>query len=350
MAQPFWHLQSAGVSHRIQFQSDGTFSIGPMRSAEHKKALDNIRGVLTAANSCISNTKATLTRYIEWLDKSRKIMKHIHATLDNVHIDDPNLHPQILGAQRGTLTALSARCGKIQNFMELVFIKKSKEASQNYAKSLEPVIPELKHFMHLLANYHEGICSHVKRPVECTGTYLALEAAFSNHCTYLKYFIKIDEFEESMTDKMGQLLTLLNEINTHLDNSVAQVNKLFVGQFGRSLTEPSATAPPVKLTKTEDDTFAAHNCVIVSAHAVFRQPAFQETCLYTFASDPPMKMVAKSAYPAGSEEELSLDADEVVDLVNAEGLQFWKVRKGNGSEGYVSARGLKPYIPPKAKA
>jgi uncharacterized protein YbaA (DUF1428 family) len=96
-----------------------------------------------------------------------------------------------------------------------------------------------------------------------------------------------------------------------------------------------------KLTESEDDVFAPNNVVVASAYAVFRQPAFQDTCLHTFVSDPPMKMIAKSAY-TGGEEELSLDADEVVDLVNAEGLRFWKVRKGNGTDGYVSARVLQP--------
>jgi hypothetical protein len=307
-------------------------------SDAHRRAFDALQAAIASALEAGNRVKKTLNRYVQWLQNCRRLVRRLTSNANAGMGTDPHLHAQIRGAQNEAFHFIAQACNGMDALLENVWIKHAQLVIDAAPKKLDEHSLRLRGGAQALSSLYETFASEIAHGGDVTTTRPALETGFTHHCVYVRYEHELGELEVRLEQAMVDLAKTVSDLNHFLDKSTTQVNQLFVKRFRKILGSDMAE----KFAMDNVEALATTRAVIKGSLSTFKQPSFTAVSLCQF-QDVKMKMVVKAAYDASDDKGATVQTDEIVEVIDTRGHDYWVVRKGDGTEGYVPARILWPH-------
>lgn len=301
----------------------------------HKRLFDALSGALSIVTDSLNNTRLDMKRYVLWLSKSGKMLQKVAQVVLNFTKGSPQLHPDITSTQNEIFTNFSGSGLGVGQFVDKNWADQAAKVLEDNGKLCDELTSSFKDLLQNLSSLYESLSSQeLKKPTEQSSTEIALNAGFEHYRCYLRYVRDLNTIEENLNGKLDEAVTVLNAMMSCTDESAQEINKLYVENFGLVAGGEVKSKPSGDYVKVVDGA----RQVAETTFAAFRQPCSVQSQLYTFAEESSIKMSLREKYD-------SLEAEDVVDVVNANGMDYWVVRKAGGSDVSVPALLLKPWNP-----
>jgi uncharacterized coiled-coil protein SlyX len=308
-----------------------------------RRAFDELQESMNRGFKKAIEVKKTLTRYLQWLQNCRRAVRKLLASARSTIGPKLHLHSKIFKAQIRAFEFLVKGYTGLDETLEW-WIKRAQEVNEGESKKLSECTNRLKHIVHELSSLYEHFTSPPRRLTECQTTETALETGFENHCLHMQYYHELEEIVARLVQAISDLSQPLAQMNHFLDESTETLNAIFVEKFKSIAGDVRG-----KLAIDYAEAISGMEEAAKSALCVFDQPSFAEMTLYQF-SNAPLKLIVQTAYESKSGSELTVRVDDLVDLLDANHFEYWRVKNAKGEEGFVPACSLKPFVPgPPAK-
>lgn len=176
----------------------------------------------------------------------------------------------------------------------------------------------------------------------------ALSKGFQTHKAYLQYFYNIKNVTQDVLNSLNTIQDNIVKANKNYDKSLKYCNKLFIAKFGAMA---GTSEDHVQAMKEARDRFDEEVLMVVEHCKNAIQPKLSALNLpqislpawKTFSSEVCMKLVCNENFRGDSSYgEISVSQGDVVDLVDATSVDFWKVTKQGAETGYVPSLILSP--------
>ncbi|OHT07491.1 hypothetical protein TRFO_24225 [Tritrichomonas foetus] len=318
------------------------------------------------------------------------------------------LHPQLLENTNLVFSTLDSNCRTMVEFIANIFIKKTEDQITKTTRFLNEKQNSVTRSIQQMMNLNSHVLLLAKKVPECSNVYNALESGFTNHCKYLGYFLDLNKCETKLIQLLSQINKNIKANRIFLDDQQSKCNHLFherflkgysflslgemkssnsgqlsntsqtqsqsdfsqlmqLGQHPQAADQPQNQNPDSHLNSTSSPPLANQSSLpknnennplnvkfqnfeksIRQCVATLREPHFNQLHLYSFTNvnpaTAPLKLRVKRKHEASLEGEVSLEQDEVVDLVDGQCMEYWVVKKANGVQGYAPALLLSQYI------
>ena len=304
-------------------------------SSRQKSANETISLAISQANELATTSRKSIEKTVKWFLSTKGYLKKISEASSQLEKEDKKMHPMLNEVCVKTMDVCQNSVSTVLKAISSVLISKAESFAAQCANDIAQINTQLKQTLSQTCDSYDDFYSETKHPIS-TSVADCAQSGYDIHCSYLRYANGIDEFEK----QFRQSFDVLKEIDTKM---VTFESDLWIGlnEIFCSKIPHAAKADPAPPVKYHEEEFAKIMATFKLGIQGFRMPMAQLVQSYTFEAAP-MKMKAKKAFDGKKVGEISIAANEVVDVIDSSLAEWYKVRLANGMEGYVPVNVLAP--------
>lgn len=293
--------------------------------------------VITKITDSAESLLHTFQERVDWFTIATKIFSQLAETSGQCLCLDKNAHPQLQSGASNTFSMFSNSSHQVSNFMNEFCVGKAIPAIESFAKHIKQARKFFKGYGNRLESVYYDYYNQVTAPRKICSAQEDATNGFNMHVLTLTYVRDIDSLENLILKSLEDFQGIVQHYQDFMASIQNDMSTLVILNFPFPIPQAKAIS-----TVDINNQFREFRINIKEVIVEYRSPniSLPSDFVWSISSSQPknFKLIRKQEGFGV----LRIDEGEIVQVINADYGQLWKVRTAHGLEGFVSSLDLIP--------